>query len=244
MILILTVIVTVTGMVLRETRLTSARIAENEEASHTASRAMDLIRSDIEGSIGLANPAFIVMDAGVDTNRIGDTDVTVGPGTNTPVAPAGTNGAGLCMVTLSADTSPSHADRAAREVFYWLVSGPSDAFPSLVRAERTLSTDYSSAYTNDAWCSDTNGLDPEIVCRFVTDFSVRCTDRNWTVSRDWTNSELPVCVDVYIEYLPESGARRLMARGALTNLIEVERSVTKSACRFFLPNRRGYLEGK
>jgi hypothetical protein len=247
MIAILTVIVTVTGVLLRETRLTASRLAENEESAHTAARAMELIRHDIERSVAdsrSTNFVFVSTDAVVDINSLPDTCINVGPGTNVPVVPIGANGARLCMVIFNDNQSNTSSNRALSEVFYWLASGPSSAYPSLVRAERLLYADDCPIYTDYNWYNDTNGLAPEIVARYVTDFSVRCSDRNFTVWRNWTSNELPVCVDVFIEYLPESSARRLNGRNALTNLVEIERNVTKTATRIFPPNRRGYMGGK
>jgi hypothetical protein len=247
MLLVLITIVTVTGLLLRETRMTAARFKETEDSSRDVFRIMEVIKRDVERSIALPGdgPSFAIHDLGVQTHTLDDSGIVVGPGTNSPVVPAGTtNAAGLSLFTLNDQAGTGANERATSEVSYWLASGPSDAFATLMRTERRVTTDRSGAYTNAYWHMDTSGATVEPVARFVTDFSVRGTDRDWAVLRPWMADALPVCFDIHIEYLPESAARRLMARGALTNLVEIERCVTKTSVRIFPPNRRGYLNGR
>jgi hypothetical protein len=248
MLLVLTTIVTVTGLLLRETRLTAARFKETEDASRETFRIMELIRRDVERAIGLpgVNLSFAIDDlGGVQTDTSEATDILVEPGTNSPVVPTGgLNAARLSLFTLAERTGAGAHERAATEVSYWLAAGPSDAFATLVRAERRVTTNQLSAYTNFSWYMDTTGAVIEPVARFVTVFSVLGTSGDWTVRRLLNDDDLPTCFDIHIEYLPESAARRLRARGALTNLVEIERCVTKTSIRVFPPNRRGYLNGR
>lgn len=242
--LILTVAVTVTGLIIRETRMTAARLSEAGEASRETFRIMELIKRDVERAIAYTSiPAFAIIEGGIHVATLEDSGVVVGPGTNSPVVPAGaSNAARLFLLTLDEKPRTGPTDRAITEVSYWLASGTSDAFPTLVRGERPITTDHMSSFGNASWHLSTNGLTVETVARFVTDFSVRGTTPDWQVVT--SPGSLPVCVDVHIEYLPESAARRLQASGSLTNLVEIERCVNKTSIRVFPPNRRGYLDGR
>jgi type II secretory pathway pseudopilin PulG len=235
----LTIIVTITALVLRETRRGAARSVETEAASYTAVNALDNLRRDLARAVGGGTFTFLAAQDRILTNQ---------------------NCHELCFVALTESvTSP---ERATSCFYYWIeTSGDHDcgyAFASngtslcgdLVRAEVPIPAhdDPLSPYRTEFWCL-TNRPPPEaaeIVARHVTGFTVLSTADDGTVLDDWLSTNLPLCVDVYLEVLPVPAARRIEARRPhmadvhTETVAALEDAVVRRAFRAFLSNRRGY----
>ena len=237
---LLFVVVTISAQMLRETRRGAARAAEGEAASYAAANALDVLRRDLVRAVGGGTFTFM---------------------TGQDPALTSVNSHELRFVALTDSMETNR--RAASCIYYWIETGGVHACGynfaadgaavcgDLVRAEIPIFADapqspYTHSYSN--WClaarpSTTDVV--ETVVRHVTGFNVLSTSNDWTVADNWCSPDLPICLDVYLEVLPEPAARRIEARrdqmADVTNetVAALEAAVVRKSMRVFLPNRRG-----